>query len=219
MEPSPIDVVQSRLQKDVIAYGEVQIFPKGSALFYPEEMRKKFFFVLEGRIKVYQVNLENGKEQTLKILTHGDMYDVVSLLDNKPHDNLLSALEDSKVIIFPIEVVQRWMKEDKNFNKLIFPYIAEQLRGMEELAVDLSFYDTFQRLLKLLSKNIDHNDPTKLQLINDLSHDELASLIGTVRKVLNRHLQQLKDDGVIDVKRKNIELKDTQKLLDNLPFS
>ena len=109
------------------------------------------------------------------------------------------------------------MHEDATFNKLLFPYIAKQFRQMEELALDLSFYDTFHRLLKLLSKNIDDNNPSKLHLIHDLSHEELASLIGTVRKVLNRHIQQLKNDGIIDVKHKNIELKDTQKLLDNLP--
>jgi len=217
--PSPIDIVQNKLQEDVMKYGEVKHFSKSNILFYPEEMSKRFFFVLEGRVKVSQINLENGKEQTLNILTRGDMYDVVTLLDEKLHDNLLTALDDVKVIVFPIKVVKRWMHEDPTFNKLLFPYIAEQFRHVEELAIDLSFYDTHHRLLKLLSKNIDPHDPSELDLINDLPHEELASLIGTVRKVLNRHIQELKNDGIIDVKRKNIALKDTQKLLDNLPLS
>jgi CRP/FNR family cyclic AMP-dependent transcriptional regulator len=219
LEPSPLDIVQSRLQKDVAAHGKAHFFSKGETLFYPDEMRKKFFFVIEGRVKVSQVNVDNGKEQTLNILTKGDMYDVVTLLDNHRHDNLLTALDEVKIIVFPIEVVQRWMHEDTTFNKLLFPYIAEQFRHIEELAIDLSFYDTLHRLLKLLSKNIDPQDATKLDLINDLSHEELASLIGTVRKVLNRHIQQLKEEGIIDVKRRNIELKDTEKLLENLPLS
>lgn len=216
---TPIDIVQTRLHKDVEKYGEIQLFSKGDVLFSPDEMRQKFFFVIDGRIKVSQINLENGKEQTLKILTSGDMYDVVTLLDNKIHENLLHALDDVKIIFFPIEVVREWMYEDRNFNKILFPYISQQFRDMEELALDLSFYDTTKRLLKLISKNINHKNPGKLNLIHDLPHEELASLIGTVRKVLNRHIQKLKSDGIIDVKRKNIELKDTQKLLDNLPES
>jgi len=84
--------------------------------------------------------------------------------------------------------------------------------------LDLSFYNTSERLIKLISKNINHNNPNKLSLIHNLSHEVIASLIGTVRKVLNRHIQQLKDDGIITVKRKNIEIRDTQKLLDNLPL-
>lgn len=216
---SPIEIIQTKIHQDVEKYGEVQLFSQGENIYSSEQMRQKFFFVLEGRIKVSQVNLDDGKEQTLKILTTGDMYDVVTLLDRNIHDNLLYALESVKIIVFPIDIVREWMYKDPNFNKLLFPYIAKQFRDMEELALDLSFYDTSKRLLKLISKNINHHNPAKLNLIHDLPHEELASLIGTVRKVLNRHIQKLKQDGIIDVSRKNIEIKDTQKLIDNLPLS
>ncbi|WP_331862282.1 Crp/Fnr family transcriptional regulator [Sulfurovum sp.] len=215
----PLDIEQSILHQDIEKYGKLRVYSKGEMLFTPEEMRSIFFFVLDGRIKVSQVDLASGKEQTLKILTHGDMYDVVTLLDNKLHDNLLHALDEVTIIVFPMEVVKRWMHEDPDFNKLLFPYIAKQFRDIEELALDLSFYDTATRLLKLISKNIDHQDQSRLGLLHDLSHEEIASLIGTVRKVLNRHIQTLKSEGIIDVEHKNIKLKDTQKLLDQLPLT
>jgi len=219
-ELSPIEIVQSRLHQDIEKYGDVRLFSKDDMLFAPEEMLQKFFFVINGRIKVSQINMEDGKEQTFKILTTGDMYDVVTLLDGKIHENLLHALDDDvKIICFPIEMARRWMQEDQGFNKILFPYISKQLREIEELAMDLSFYDTPRRLLKLISKNINPSNPSKLHLIHNLPHEELASLIGTVRKVLNRHIQQLKKDGIINVKRKNIEIKDTQKLLNSLPKS
>jgi CRP-like cAMP-binding protein len=215
----PIELVNQRLHHEVEKYGEVIQFEKKQLLFSPQEMQEKFFFLLEGRIKVSQVNLEDGKEQTLKILTSGDMYDVVTLLDGKVHENILEAIDNVKLIVFPIAIVRGWMKEDTQFNQLLFPYIAQQFRDMEELALDLSFYDTSKRLLKLISKNIDQEKHGKPSLIHNLPHEELAALIGTVRKVLNRHIQKLKKDGIIDVSRKNIEIKDTQKLLDNLPIS
>lgn len=214
----PIDIEQSKLHQDIERYGTARFFSKGEMLFTPEEMSGQFFFVLDGRIKVSQVNLSDGKEQTLKILTHGDMYDVVTLLDGKRHDSMIHALDKVTILLFPIEVVRGWMQHDPNFNKLLFPYIAQQLREIEELALDLSFYDTSTRLLKLIAKNINHGDKSRLHLIHDLPHEEIASLIGTVRKVLNRNIQKLKHDGIIDVKRKNIQLKDSQKLLESLPL-
>ncbi len=215
----PLDIEQSTLHQDIEKYGKVVLFSKGEFLFTPEEMCKKFFFVLDGRVKVSQVRLQDGKEQTFRILAYGDMCDVVSLLDNKVHDKLLYALDEVKIIVFPIEVVKRWMAENPDFNKLLFPYIAKAFRDMEDLVLDLSFYDTHTRLLKLISKNINHENNSKLNLIHDLPHEEIASLIGTVRKVLNRHIQTLKHDGIIEVHHKNIKLKDTQKLLDQLPLS
>jgi CRP-like cAMP-binding protein len=214
----PLDIEQSTLHQDIEKYGKILHFSKGEFLFTPEEMCEKFFFVLDGRIKVSQVSLQNGQEQTLRILTFGDMCDVISLLDNKVHDKLLSTLDEVKIMVFPIEVVKRWMVENSDFNKLLFPYIAKEFRNMEELALDLSFYDTHTRLLKLIYKNINHENKSKINLIHDLSHEEIASLIGTVRKVLNRHIQTLKHDGIINVNYKNIELINTQKLLDQLPL-
>jgi CRP-like cAMP-binding protein len=213
-----MEIVNQRLHQDVEKYGKVQHFEKGDMLYTPDQMLEKFFFILQGRIKVYQVNFEDAKEQILKILTSGDMYDPITLLDKKRHDNIIEALDDVKIIVFPIEVVRGWMYHDSQFNQLIFPYIAQQFRDMEELALDLSFYDTSKRLLKLISKNAKYNKDDKLSLIHDLPHEELAALIGTVRKVLNRHIQKLKKDGIISVSRKNIEIKDSQKLLDSLPL-
>lgn len=215
---SPIELINQRLHEDVQRYGKVQDFSKGDMIYSPDDMKERFFFVISGRIKVYQVNFADAREQTLKILTTSDMYDPISLLDQKIHDNLIQALDDVKIIVFPIDIVREWMIRDSQFNQLLFPYIAQQFRDMEELALDLSFYDTSERLLKLISKNIKSPLEHKLSLIHDLPHEELASLIGTVRKVLNRHIQKLKNDGIISVKRKNIEIKDTQKLIDNLPL-
>jgi CRP-like cAMP-binding protein len=213
----PLEVVNQRLHDDVKRYGKIETFKAKEPIYSPEEMTKKFFFVLEGRIKVYQINLIDAKEQTLYMLGSGDMYDVVTLLDGKIHENIVEAVDDVKIVTFPIEIVRVWMKNDEQFNSLIFPYIAKQYRAIEELALDLSFLDTSKRLLKLISKSLLHKSIDGENIINNLSHEEIASMIGTVRKVLNRHIQKLKKDGLIDVSRRQIEIKDREKILSLLP--
>ncbi len=209
-------VIPTALDQDIEKYGKVVDFSQGDLLFSPEELMKKFFVVLQGRIKVSQVSLHSGKEQTLQILAQGSLYDVVTLLDGARHDNLLTALDNVQIMTLPMEIVRSWMQSNSSFNRLLFPYIARQMREMEELVTDLSFYNTSERLLKLIIKNIDPENPDRLKLIHDLPHEEIASLIGTVRKVLNRHIQELKKEGLIDVERKNIRLKDNIKLLEEL---
>ena len=209
--------IPNTLEQDIEQHGRVMHFQKGEMVFSPDELLKSFFVVFQGRIKVSQIEFNSGKEQTLKILTTGDMYDVTSLLDGEIHENLLIALDDdTQVMRFPMPVVRGWVYSNSSFNQLLFPYIAKQIRELEELAVDLSFYNTSQRLLKLIVKNIDPERPNHLKLIHDLPHEEIASLIGTVRKVLNRHIQELKKAGVIEVERKNIKLKNSQQILERL---
>lgn len=213
-----LEVIQQELHEDIARFGRMSFVKKGEVLMRPEECLEHFFVLLEGRVKVSQINFETGKEQILYLLSKGDMYDVVSLLDGKMHENMAMALDDVKLLVFPIELFREWIETKPSFNKLFFPYVAKQLREMENLASDLSLYDTTTRLVKLIAKNIEkEGDKQTLKLINNLSHDELANLIGTVRKVLNRNLQSLKKEGLIDIKRKEIYIKDSQNLLEHLP--
>jgi len=79
-------------------------------------------------------------------------------------------------------------------NRTLLPYLGKQIRDLEELASDLSLHDTATRLAKLILRHLDHESQQQqeLKLINDLSNEELASMIGSVRVVVNRHLIKLK---------------------------
>lgn len=191
-------------------------FQAGDCPFESEDTLRYFYFIMSGKIKISQLNLETLKEQTINLLTRGDMFDVVTLLDGNSHEYTSTVLEDSEVIQVPIHHIRDLIETNPAFNRYFFPYLGKQMRRMEDLAVDLSLYDVYHRLLRLFARNVDGEDENSLALINDLSHEELAALVGSVRKVVNRNLQQLKREGVIDISRKQIILTDLEKILDQL---
>lgn len=193
------------------------IVEAGEVPFTSEDTLHSFYFIVSGKIKISQINFETSKEQTTHLLTRGDMFDVVSLLDGKPHEYTAIALEKSEMIQIPSEHVKDRINNDPEFNRFFFPYLAKQMRNMENLAVDLSLYDVYHRLLRLIARHIDHTEEgIDLSLMNDLSHEELAALVGTVRKVINRSLQRLKQDGIIDISRKKLILKDLNTLFQSI---
>jgi len=187
---------------------------KGSSDF---DTANYFYFIIHGKIKISQINLEDGKEQTLYMLGSDDMFDVASLLDGKEREAIIEVLEEAEVLEIPIESVRELLAQEPTFQKLFFPYIAKQLRSMEDLAVDLSLYSVYQRLIHLFIRNLDQKSiRPKLKMIDNLSHEEIASMVGSVRKVVNRALQKLKKEGVINLSRKKIELSSIQKLLNKI---
>ena len=189
---------------------------KGESDFDTERF---FYFILSGKIKISQINFETSKEQILYLLGSGDMFDVAALLDGKGSDYLIEVIEAGEIVEVPIADVRELLSKEPSFQRFFFPYIAKQLRSMEELAVDLSLYDVYQRLIRLFAKYVDANAKhPKLGIIENLSHEELASMVGSVRKVVNRALQKLKKDGIIDVSRKQIKLLDLQKLLQKIEY-
>jgi CRP-like cAMP-binding protein len=201
-------------EEQFLEYGKVVSFKKKETPFLDGELSKFFYIVLKGKIKTFQLNLENAKEQTLFVYRAGDMFDTLILLDGKEHDVLYEVLESAEILQLPIEKVREWLRTNEQFNRHFFPYIASQMRHTEELASDLSLYSTSERLSKLLLQNINPSDKYYFQLLQNLSKTEIAKLLGTVRNVVERHLKELEAENVIENQRKNIYVKDVEKLLE-----
>ncbi len=212
----PFELITQSIQHEITPYVHRRRFKKGESLFCNGELMHYFYIVVSGKIKNYQLNLENAKEQTIFIFREGDMFDTIILLDGEVHDVMYESLEDTEVIELPIEKVRELIHHNPEFNKNFFPYLAKQMRSMEETATDISLYSTSERLIKLLLQNLDPTNKMKYNLIHGLSHTEIANLIGTVRHVVERHLKALKEDGLIDIKNKKLQILDAKKLLEKI---
>ncbi len=206
--------VDKEFKDDFYKYSKTLEYPKGSSPFSSDDLLNYFYIVLDGKIKTYQINFENSKEQTIFIYQRGDMFDVISLLDEKPHEVIYEVLQDCRVLRLPIERVRYWINNNPTFNKIFFPYIASKMRYIEDLATELSLYDVKDRLIHLLIENLNPNNKFKYRLLQNLSNSEVSKLLGTVRHVLERVLKQLKSENIIQTSRKNIRVKNFQKLLD-----
>ncbi len=210
----PFENLGETLIEEINRLGVIRRYPKNMPAMNSDETLEHFYIILAGRIKVYRFNPVKNREQTLYLLGHGDMFDVLTVLDRRVHEVMTTALEDSEVLQLPIEKIREWIDTNPAFNRAFFPYMAKQMRQIEELATDLSLYDTSTRLMKLILKNLDTKNPLSHPgLLHKLSHDELASMIGTVRHVVNRHLQQLKKEGILDIERKKLAVNSVEKLL------
>jgi len=213
---NPLENLDSSTKVIVDSFTKIISFKRKEILFSGDELLKYFYIVKSGKLKTYQLNLKTSKEQTIQIFREGDMFDTVVLLDGKPHDVLYESLTDVELIQMPIESVRELLRTSSEFNKKFFPYIAKQIRDVEELATDMSLYSTYERLVKLLLQNLDPTNISKYKLINNLSNTEIAKLLGTVRHVVERHLKQLKNLGALETKNKNIKILDAKKLLNSI---
>ena len=208
------DDTSKTFEDDFFKYAEPFAYEKGSSPFFPDDFLKYFYILVEGKIKTYQINFQNAKEMTIFIYTRGDMFDVITLLDNQAHDVAYEVIENAKVLRLPIQRVRYWLNNDTTFNKKFFPYLAAQMRHTEELASDLALHDTRERLINLLIDNMNPSKHFKYNLLQNLSNSEIAKLLGTVRHVIERTLKELKADELIETSRRNIKIKNFQKLLE-----
>ena len=190
---------------------------KKSVVMEPEQTLKRFFVIISGRVKVERINPDTGRNLTITLLGPGDGFDVLPLLDGRKHNVLFIAVDDLEALSAPFDIVHDWIERHPCFNGTFLPYLGKQIRQISNLACDMALHDTGTRLMKLFLQNTVQNNPhPSLKLINDLSNEELAGMIGSVRVVVNRYMQQLKEEGIIDAHRGSLEIKDLHSLVEKI---
>lgn len=174
---------------------------------------RKFYFILSGRIKTFKVDPETAREFTLFILKKNDAFDILCLLDGLEHEVYYEALDRVSLCSVPIDLMRQWIKDHPELNRNILPYLSQRMRVLEEYAANVTLVDISTRLAKLILENINASS-NELELINDLSNEELANLIGSTRAVVNRHLQEFKKEGIISLGRQKVEIRNLDLLLE-----
>ena len=188
-----------------------------------EILQRRFFLLLEGRLEMTRTHPESGRCVTLDLLKKGDGFDVITLLDGRKHAVILSPLEELKVISVPIEKMREWIWTYPELNQKFMPYLAQKMREQEDKTTDFALYDTVTRLSRIILKNIDNihaytgqsdNEHTE-HLVSGFSDEVLARMVGSVRQVINQHLQHWKQTGIIDKKRNQIKINDLQAIIED----
>ncbi len=179
---------------------------------------KDLYIVLEGRLKITKIDPKTGRSISLFILHDGDIHDVFTLLDGKEHIVFPIAMDDIVAIKTPLSNARDIIKNHPEFNKNFLPYLGERLRELEDFGESLVFDDTATRLSKLILKHVapkesEDDEHYPLKLINNLSHESISELIGSVRSVVSTQMEKLKKEEIIISKRGYLAVKNLKELM------
>jgi CRP-like cAMP-binding protein len=178
---------------------------------------KYLFIIISGRLKVTHIDPNTGRSLALFLKGEGDIFDVFTLLDGKEHVIFPVVMDYMRVLRLPLARAREWISEHPEFNASFLPYLGEKMRALESFGTSLVFHDTNTRLAKLILEHTTPETNTEhfpVKLINTLSHESLAELIGSVRSVVSTQMHKLKEEGVIMNKRGHLAVSNLEKLMD-----
>jgi CRP-like cAMP-binding protein len=188
---------------------------RGETAISPKQTSGSFYIIISGRAKVSVYNPDTGREHILFLIGPGDGFDLISLLDGAWHDAVATALDDMEILSTTVQMARNWLNQHPDFNRAFLPYLGRQMHALAGQVADLSLYDTETRLARLILRNLLPDKlPDDIPLINDLSQETLASMIGSVRVVVTRHLQKWKQKRIISSQRGRWSVLDLQALLE-----
>lgn len=182
-------------------------FPRRSHIFIEGEEQTGVYFIIEGLVKVYKMD-QQGSEHIISILQKGDMFPHIGLLQPERYPGTAQTLEDTQVLWMKLDTFQTLISTHPEIFLRLFSVLERKIMDLQsQLSAALSG-EVLRKLIAILvhlSKMKPVYD-TQTPLTLTLTHQDLAYMIGSTRESVNRALNELKKEGLIDYRRGEVVL-------------
>jgi len=189
-------------------------YPAGQIVLLEGAASSVLYVVQAGRLKLFKTS-PRGREQVLRLLRPGDMFNEVAVFDEGPNPASAQAIEDCTLYLLRRRDLVRFVRERPGIALAITRTFARRLREALVLVEDLAFRDVTSRLAKILLEGQAHSgEPAAPRLTQEL----LAAMAGSRREVVGRALKALSQEGAVRLARGRIHVLDRD-VLERLAWS
>jgi CRP/FNR family transcriptional regulator, cyclic AMP receptor protein len=192
----------------------VQSYPKGSAVYVPNDSTDNVFLLAEGRIRLCSIT-PDGKQATHAWIEPGEIFGELAVINPGGQEERAEAALASTVIMLPGDEVRRLMEASPAMSIGITKLIGFRRARIERRLRSLLFRSNRDRLIHLLVELAEqygrlHSEGVLLTI--SLSHQELASIIGATRESVTMLLGEMQLEGLVRVSRKRLLVRDLRRL-------
>lgn len=196
-----------------------RFYRKGVVLFFEGDNGEGFYYIKTGKIKIMKMT-DDGREHIIKILGPGDLFAEVLLFNNRAYPATAVAAEDSAVGIIKNTDLEKLVLSNNLLALELIKALSQRLLYAQQKIKNLALNDVMARtaeVLLRLGKEQGHPNAGRIEIMLDLSRQDLASLVGTTRETVTRTLAALKKDGLIDFTGNRVALLQPDQLLRLIP--
>ena len=191
-------------------------FARNELIFLEDDPGEGMFIIRQGRVKVSKSSAD-GREQILHILKEGDIFAEVVLFDQGVYPATAEAVEETRVWLLRNGDMEVLLQNHPKLAVNLLRLMGRRLRQAQLLIRDLALHDTCGRLAGLLlrfARREGERTERGIVLDLDLTRQELASMIGTSRETVARILSRFQREGLLELDKQKIVIRDEQKLRD-----
>lgn len=196
-----------------------RLYRKSVVIFFEGDPGDGFYYVKSGKVKIVKTT-DDGREHIINILNPGDLFAEVLLFNNRPYPATAVAVENSSVGVIRNADLERLVLSNNKLALQLIKALSQRLLYAQQKIKNLALNDVMARtaeVLLRLGREQGRADGSHIEIMLDLSRQDLASLVGTTRETVTRTLAALKKDGVIDFNGSRITLLQSEMLIRLIP--
>jgi CRP/FNR family transcriptional regulator len=203
-----IDLFSSLTESEAQALGQRAVkrhFAPEEMLFWEGEACAGIFLIMEGSVKIFKMSA-GGREMMLSLESAPSTVAELPLFDGGPYPASVRAVEPVTALFINKSDFQNVCRQYPDVALKILAVVGRRLRHLVGVVEAMTFGSVTQRLARLLLDASKQAGSVEFDL--PLTHQELASRLGTVREVVSRNLARFRAEGLIRIQDRRVSIQD-----------
>lgn len=182
------------------ALGMHMMVPSNAILFFESQPARGVYILCGGHVKL-TTSSKDGKTLLVRIAKPGDVLGLSAAIAGTPYEITAQALDAVQVKSFQrqdfLRFIERYVEGSMHATKMLNKEYRDALSDAVRLALSTSISARVARLF--LEMTTGQDDP-KPRFTMPLTHEDLATMLGTTRESVTRVLSELKRKEIIAIK-------------------
>lgn len=200
----------------IAARAPMQTVDAGAVFYTPEQSGEVLFILKRGRVRLFRLTA-NSKAFTTAIIVPGTIFGEMAIMGQHMQDQYAEALEACTICLMSKEDVLNLLFTDARIAARIAEILSQRLLDMELRLSGLALKSLPQRVAETLLRFEQATRrparlfrPTRHEVA--VTHEQLAEFVGTYRETMTKTLHELREQGLIELRRGKIVLLDLEGL-------
>ncbi len=195
-----------------VAAMELFAFDKGEIVCSVDDRLDHLFLLVKGKIKIYRV-LPNGKSILIRFYNPLSTIGDLEMLTDLTVRSTVESVNDTLFIGINQQALADTAYQDPAFLRFVIKHLAHKLHTFSTASSLNLLYPVETRFASyLVSITVDENDQAQIEEIKAAKLTEIAELLGTSYRHLNRVISQFASAGLVERSRGSLFVKDINQL-------
>lgn len=194
----------------------LQNFEKEQYIFMLQDEPNRIYILVEGVVNICRDSVDGKRNIITTISQSGDLFGEVFLfIDKKTYDNYAIAVTDAVILSMPKEYLYNNCERNCKFHVLLISnmlsVLAKKAYFLNQKLDIVSSQTLRQKICKLFLNHVSKEGVIEL----GMNREELADFLNVARPSLSRELMKMREDGLIEIKKKKFYILNLEKIQKN----
>lgn len=180
---------------------------KGHDVFLEGSQVDAIALLISGVVRVYKIG-ETGREITLYRFGNGQscILTANAILSQKTFPAIATVEKEAEAVMIPADTFRDWVMRYDLWREFVFELLSQRLSTVMAIVDEIAFRRMDARIASLLIARAQTQNPLRI------THQQIASELGSSREVISRLLEDFSERGLINSGRGEIDVIDPKGL-------